>query len=577
MPARPLRNLFILLLGLLAAGAMATLYIATPAGAGLANDSVAYIAGARSILQGTGYSDIWLDSSLEAITHYPPLLSLSLAGVGLFGIDPLRGARILNIFLFGTNTLLIGILGWRSTRSQIAGLWLAALFMLNASLIRIHVFALSEPLYLCLSLLTFLCADLSLVSRRTGIIPSQSSAGIIPDMDISSDQTKSRQKMLWLVLSGLTAGLAFLTRYSALALLPTIGLALFLREATYLQKSWREQLKTTGIFLAGALPPMVAWFLRNKLVAGNVTNRTFQYHPITSENIQPGFYNFSQFLMPFQELSWRQSLLKSGFLELGLILLGLSLLIWLAIRSWQMLFQPQKDQPQIITLTTVLYTFGYLGAVLFSMSFFDASTKFQPRILAPIYVTGMLMFITSAAWLWRPRCAKPNLGAYHAPLHKIDIIWARGRLVRQGFVILLALVTLTFSAYGAYRLVTEYQTAGQGYASWKWHDSLVMASLRNLAPEIAIYTNTPPAVYLVSGRASRVIPSKLDPVDQQLRSDYEQNVARMRADLTSGRAVLALFDTASIEDAHGTNDFDKFIAWLDLLQKAQGDVLYGIK
>jgi 4-amino-4-deoxy-L-arabinose transferase-like glycosyltransferase len=568
MPARPLRNLFTLLLVMLAAGAMATVYIATPAGAGLANDSVAYIAGARSILQGTGYSDIWLDSSLEAITHYPPLLSLSLAGLGLFGIDPLRGARILNIFLFGSNTLLIGILGWRSTRSQIAGLWLAALFMLNASLIRIHVFALSEPLYLCLSLLTFLCADLSQASRSTGITPH---------MDISSEPTETRQKMFWLVLSGLTAGLAFLTRYSALALLPTISLALLLRETTFRRKSWRERLKTSGLFLAGALPPMAAWFLRNKLVAGNVTNRTFQYHPITSENIQPGFYNFSQFLIPFQDLSWRQGLLKSGLLEFGLILLGLALLIWLAIRSWQMLFQPQKDQPQIITLTTVLYTFGYLGAVLFSMSFFDASTKFQPRILAPIYVTGMLLFITSAAWLWHPDWAKhpgtlhektDNRGTWHA--HS-------GRLVRQGCIILLALVTLTVSAYGANRLVTEFQTAGQGYASWKWHDSLVMASLRNLAPEIAIYTNTPPAVYLVSGRASRIIPSKLDPVDQQLRSDYEQNVARMRADLTSGRAVLALFDTASIEDAHGTNDFDKFIAGLDLLQKAQGDVLYGIK
>ncbi|MEI7847184.1 MAG: phospholipid carrier-dependent glycosyltransferase, partial [Chloroflexota bacterium] len=556
MPARPLRIPFTLLLVMLAAGAMATVYIATPVGVGLANDSVAYIAGARSILQGTGYSDIWLDSSLEAITHYPPLLSLSLAGIGLFGIDPLRGARILNIFLFGTNTLLIGILGWRSTRSQIAGLWLAALFMLNASLIRIHVFALSEPLYLCLSLLTFLCADLSQASR---------SAGITPPMDISSEPIETKQKMLWLVLSGLTAGLAFLTRYSALALLPTIGLALFLREATFRRKSWREQLKTSGLFLAGALPPMFVWFLRNKLVAGNVTNRTFQYHPITSENIQPGFYNFSQFLIPFQELSWRQGLLKSGLLEFGLILLGLALLIWLVIRSWQMLFQPQKDQPQIITLTTILYTFGYLGAVLFSMSFFDASTKFQPRILAPIYVTGMLLFITSAAWLWRlPYTKQP--GVLH---EKLDISrsGARSSLARQGFVILLALVTLTVSAFGANRLVTEFQTAGQGYASWKWHDSLVMASLRNLAPEIAIYTNTPPALYLVSGRASRVIPSKLDPVDQQLRSYYEQNVARMRADLTRGRAVLALFDTASIEDAHGTNDFDKFISGLDLLQK----------
>ena len=66
--------------------------------------------------RGKGYSDIWLDSTIEPITHYPPLLSLSLSVLGLLGIDPLRGARILNILLFGTNTALVGWLGWRMTR-----------------------------------------------------------------------------------------------------------------------------------------------------------------------------------------------------------------------------------------------------------------------------------------------------------------------------------------------------------------------------------------------------------------------------------------------------------------------------
>ena len=36
---------------------------------------------------------------------------------------------------------------------------------------------------------------------------------------------------------------------------------------------------------------------------------------------------------------------------------------------------------------------GYLCAVLFSMSFFDASTKFQPRILAPIYVCLLVLLV----------------------------------------------------------------------------------------------------------------------------------------------------------------------------------------
>src|ERR1044071_8289230 len=72
---------------------MELLRISTRYGPGLINDSIAYVAGARGILAGKGYSEVWLASDLEPITHYPPLFSLILAFVGLLGIDPLAGAR----------------------------------------------------------------------------------------------------------------------------------------------------------------------------------------------------------------------------------------------------------------------------------------------------------------------------------------------------------------------------------------------------------------------------------------------------------------------------------------------------
>ena len=519
MPARLSRFAFPTLLAILAICAMASLYIATPAGAGLANDSVAYIAGARSILQGKGYSDIWLDSSLEAITHYPPLLSLCLAGLGLLGVDPLRGARILNIILFGANTILIGLLGWRMTRSRAAGGWLAALFMLNASLLRVHLFAMSEAPYITLSLAAFLFFDLYFARQR---------------------QTRM------LILAGVSSGLAFLTRYSALALLPTFILALFLFHNT-----WRTRLTAAGLFLAGALPWMAAWFIRNLLAAGNATNRTFQYHPITADNILPGFFNTSQFLMPVEP--WRQALSKIGLWEWAITVLGLAILFWLAGRFWLYL-KPQPAAPavEILAFTTGLYGLGYLCAVLFSMSFFDASTKFQPRILAPLYVCLLILLVGFGTWLWQ----KKNRAS-------------------QAVVLLLAVVMLGFSVYSTAQALTDFKSAGQGYASWKWHDSLIMASLKALPAGVAIYTNTPPAVYLVTGRASRVLPTPVDPVDNHVRADYAKNVAEMRADLLSGRAVLALFDSSNLEDALGAQNIQDLTTGLGIIQKAQGDILYG--
>lgn len=527
MSARFARFTFTCMLAILAISAMAILYISTPVGAGLANDSVAYIAGARSLLLGKGYSDIWLDSSLEPVTHYPPLLSLSLSALGLLGIDPLRGARILNIFLFGINTALMGLLGWRMTRSSMAAVWLAALFMLNAAMLRLHVFALSEPLYLFLSLLAFLCFDHYYISPNR------------------------QHKTTWLILAGLSTGLASLTRYSALALLPTFIIVLFFFSSYH--KTWRARLAAASLFLAGAIPPLAAWFLRNKLAAGNATNRTFQFHPVTSENIQPGIYNISQFLMPIEP--WRQLLVRSGLLEWVLATLGLVLLLWLAFQAWMFIIHPEYGLTGSLSLTTGLYVFAYLGAVLFSMSFFDASTKFQPRILAPLYVAFMLLLIASGAWLWQKR-----------------------NRVAQGFVIVIVAASLALSAYADTRAIADFKTAGQGYASWKWHDSLIMASLQNLPAEIAIYTNTPPAVYLVTGRASRTLPTPIDPVDNLLRSDYEQNLARMRTDLLTGKAVLALFDTTNLDASDmppGTQAIQSIAAGLNVLQKSQGDILYG--
>jgi hypothetical protein len=544
MSPRISRFTFYILLAILVLGAMATLYICTPAGAGLANDSVAYIAGARSILQGTGYSDIWLDSSLEAITHYPPLLSLTLAAVGALEIDPLRGARILNILLFGANTALLGLLGWRMTKSQFAGILLAVLFLLNASLLRVHIFALSEPLFIFFSLLSFLFFDFSLETQRSSSVTRYS-----------------------LLVTGFITGLACLTRYSGLALIATFLLSIFLFYPT-------SRLKGIAIFLAGAVPPLAAWFIRNKLAAGNVTNRTFQYHPISAENIQPGIYNFSQFLMPIE--TWRRALSRAGVIEWIILGLALILLVWLIITAWKLLFQspnPRITKPPTGTMppnlpvslstslpfTTVLYIFAYLGAVLFSMSFFDASTKFQPRILAPIYVSLMILFV-----------ALLNRTAKAAENAKKSI---------KNFALLacfaVGLVSLGLSTFDFRQTVLTLQAEGQGYASWKWRDSVVMADIKKLPANVAIYTNTPPAVYLVTGRASRVLPTPIDPVDDRPRGDYEQNVTQMRADLLAGRAVLALFDTSGIEDTLGSENYAGFISGLKVLEKAQGDTLYG--
>src|SRR5512141_2421196 len=189
---------------------------ATPEGLGLSDDSIGYIAGARSMLAGGGYREAWLASD-QPVTPFPPAFSAVLASIGHFGLDPLRGARFLNALLFGLNIFLLGVLGWRMLKSLPAGLALAALFLLNDSLLRVHAVAMSEPLFIFLSLLAFWMCDLY-VERDA--------------------------HWLWLLACGIFTGMAYLTRYAGLALLGTFLLALMI-----LHRSWRRRLISGGIYL----------------------------------------------------------------------------------------------------------------------------------------------------------------------------------------------------------------------------------------------------------------------------------------------------------------------------------------
>src|SRR5512143_3733008 len=149
------RILFFIALAIAAAGAVALLFYSTPQGLGLNDDSIAYIAGARSLLSGQGYRELWLVSA-GYVTHFPPGFPGALAFLSLLtGVDPLRTARLLNALLFGLNTYLIGWLVLRMTGSRAAGLLTAILFALTPSLLRIHANAMSEPLYIFFTLVDF--------------------------------------------------------------------------------------------------------------------------------------------------------------------------------------------------------------------------------------------------------------------------------------------------------------------------------------------------------------------------------------------------------------------------------------
>jgi hypothetical protein len=507
--------LFLLVLGLIAAGATGLILYSTPEGLGLSDDSIGYIAGARSILGGQGYREAWLASN-GPVTHFPPGFSFVLSLIGLSGLDPLRGARFLNALLFGANAFLLGIIGWRMTKSQVTGVALALLFAVNASLFNAHAVAMSEPLYIFFSLAAFLTF---------------------------SEYFKT-EKIIWLVVTADLVAFAYLTRYAGLALLATFIVTLIL-----LQNTWKKRLTSAAIFLVSVIPFLIGWGIRNKVVADNATNRTLVFHPLSAENIETGIYNASEFLIPVE--TWRRALIRiPNFFLILIAIIALILLTWVVYKGLKKFLTPATEQPEILSFTNGLYIFGYLASIFSTMLFFDAATKFKLRILSPAYVALLILLVLFGHWAWQKR-----------------------NTLLRGLVILSAIIILALSAYDTSSFVTKLHKGGQGYASFKWYDSEAMDFLSQLPKGTRIYTNQPGPVYLYTGRPSYVLPDLVDAVTGLPREGYNKGVQALHEDVLSGNAVLALFKFGS-EEEDAQSVYIQLADGLYLAHDTRGDKIY---
>ncbi|MCQ3935603.1 MAG: hypothetical protein DPW18_01015 [Chloroflexi bacterium] len=518
-----------LILSLLAVSGTFLILYATPQGMGLFDDSIAYIAGARSILAGQGYREAWLASN-QPVTHFPPGFSTVLALVGLSGLDPLRGTRFVNSLLFGANIFLIGLIGWRMSKSKVAGIALASLFLLNASLFRVHTTAMSEPLYIFFTLAAFLTFSQYFLSTITKSAEEKKLGAL----------GGPRGSNGFLLITAIITAFAYLTRYAGLALLATFVAALII-----LHDTWRKRLTSTGIFLAGFMPFALAWGIRNRLLADNATNRTIVYHPITAENIETGISNFAAFLLPVDE--WRRALIQiPNLFPVVISIIFLALLIWTARTGWRTFFQPSAEPPGVPAFISALYVFGYLASILSSMTLFDASTKFQLRILAPVYAGLLTMLVYFGFWLWKKQ---------------------------RHSAVILALIIFSFSIYGMNDALTQLRKGGQGYASFQWFDSQAMKFLQTLPEDTRIYSNETAPVYLYTNRPGYVLPDLVDPVTGLPRGGFEEGVANLKRDVLSGGAVLALFNVGS-QGGDSQFIYQNLTDGLYLAFEAQGDRIY---
>ena len=465
-------------LAVLAGTAASTLmFLISGWGPGISPDSVTYIEAARNILAGRGF---WANG--QPVTHFPPaypvLLSLT---AHVTGGDVLNAARLLCILLFGVNTALLGTAVLRGTGFSLGASGLAMLFFLCSPLILIiHYMAWTESLFmaLLLSCIILACSHFNKPNR------------------------------LILAASALCASLAFGMRYAGASLAPPFIAALFL----FRRRPLRQTAVDAAIFTIIAVGPMALWFLRNIYATNSAAGRSLTFHPVN-------FIHFKAFVATMQEYAINSALppwssMCVVFL-LALIIFCLSMVVF------------EKEQIRIgavlggamTPFSGIIFILGYLLFIAISISFFDAHTPVNPRIMFPAQ-TVIVMVVFSIAF--RAFSAMNNSWLY--------------------YICLFGVIALTaFNGFGTLAKARFIRNNGLGYTAVNCRTLQSLAYLKELSDDITIYSNGPDLIKIHTNKQAKMIPCKVFPGTGGVNEVFEEQMDFLARECINGRALVMFF------------------------------------
>lgn len=432
---------------LLSLGAVAAVQLCTwRYGIGTSPDSSNYIAAARSLLAGEGLR--YADGRIY--THWPPLYPALLAMLGLAGIDPMIGARLLNAFAFGATIFVSGALLARCTTSSAFALLGALAVAMSPALLTPFTMAWSEPVFILLAALFLL---------------------VVPHF-------LRRKRLPVLVLVAIIAGLACLQRYAGVTFV--LAGAVLVTVGTTKTPIFKRGLHLL-IFGLISVTPLALWLARNMSIEGHATGS----HHV---RLAPAHELWRTFLVALEVSATRLSRGASPD-KARLLAVGLTVLLVAVVVIARHTRTTRRDRTGWIQIgCAAVFGLTYLGFVVASA----AGLSWDPnlRILMPVYVPVVLLAIAAME----------------------DMARLFGRLLRHeqaGMALGLGLCALWPA--GSYRVTSAmvrdcaHDGAG-GYSVSLWHESAVIGWLRTHDLPGTYYSNAPDVVYLLTGTRTTISP-----------------------------------------------------------------------
>jgi hypothetical protein len=456
----------------------------TPFRMGMYADSVVYIMGARNILGGNGYTYFSGTDVYKLITIWPPLYSYILAGIGLTGLDIIRATRLLNIVLMGIDLLMFAGLIYYQTRSKLLSFLAGLLFLFSVPLFLRYTWALTEPLFFTLLLVSIILYYGFLRTQHIG----------------------------WLVTLGLGTALMYLTRYAGIFLMIVWLLSILLVPTP------RNRIRNAAFYLVGLLPAVMIYSVHNYLLGGTLHARSLYLQSIPGAkekfvnalSVIEGWFSVTSTAWPYHILS--------------LILLSLLFMVCLALVVYcgLKLLRHASDLGERPSAEAILFPLSaaipiYIATVLLSGFFYDIWLSVDDRMLSPLWFFGLyLLLLVADAFLHRG--LKSRILSY------------------VGLFVLLLFCVIKFQ-----NTSNVLRADGQGFFSDGWRNRISIEYVRQTEHEL-IYSDEPMAIYILTGKIAYQIPFITIDKNTSYQENY-QEYEFMRDRLLAEDGILVLFDT----------------------------------
>jgi 4-amino-4-deoxy-L-arabinose transferase-like glycosyltransferase len=489
--SKPVRWVILAAIALAAALAAALAVESTWRGAWANSDSAVYLAAANNAASGEGMRIV--QPSGKYATLLGPGYPLALAGLAGFGLPTAAAARWLDVLLFPLAVILSSLAFYRYSRAPGLGAAVALLVASFPVMLENFSGALTEPLFITLMLAGALALLAYLESDRRG----------------------------WLAAAGIGLGLAAVTRFIGISLLPVGVMAALLPP-----RGWRKRLAAAALYTGTFLIPLLVWavwFYFNPDSTPPLGRPEWTNPWAYLEPVRNGMFRALWGWMPF---SARIPIdVKAGRLAFTALVAGLWALagLWGAFRLLGRRLERWLADPDArLALVAALVCFWYLAGFVFVYLFRNPPQDTNDRTMLPLF--PMLAWLLFAALSLFARAFEPRR--------------------RWLWLLPAALALVGVAAYlpASFAMARQLRVEGRGYTVAGWQQSRTLAAAMTIPADTTIITSDSGAILYFSGRTALEISEKYRQQPAPTFTRYGDDPSDpAQALFKQGKALLVIF------------------------------------